>query len=101
MALGAIQLGKNDQVKVNSSDPAAGFLEDKLESSDNSVTIETDSCNCKIDLRAAPGGYSQNVLYASLDYTDFNQASSNIVINPTSLSSQPAGTCITFFKMNG
>ena len=91
MAQGAIPLGKNDRVKVHASDPSPDYLENKLTSSDSSVTIETDSCNCEIDLKATPGGYTETWIKATIDYTDFNSAAAAVDYSPPEFTDLAAG----------
>ena len=70
MAKGAIPLGKNDLVKVNSSDKA-GFLVDKLKSSDGSVDITVSSCGCDLDLAVVGvGGIPENWTKYTIDFDD-------------------------------
>jgi len=69
MAGGAIPLGKNDQVRVNSSDASAGHLKDKLISSDGSVGITVTSCGCELDL-SVNGGFSEEWTKYTIDFDD-------------------------------
>ena len=98
MAAGAIPTTKNDKVRVNSSDTAPDYLDQKIVSSDNSVNITTSSCDCSLDL-SAPGGFTNVWTKATVDYTDFNQALGTITIEPTEFLAFPAGSVVTFVKI--
>jgi hypothetical protein len=98
MAQGAVPQGQNDKVRVNSSDSSAGFLEDKVVSSDGSVTITTSSCNCSIDLSATPGGVTETWIKTTVTFADFNSASATVDFTPTEFTGLPAGFNVLFFK---
>ena len=100
MAEGAIPVTKNNKVAVNSVDPAPGFLVDKLDSPDGSVTIEADSCNCKVNLTTnGPGGFTEKWIKTTVDYTDFNTASTTVDIVPGDFSGLGAGAFYSGYKI--
>lgn len=99
MATAAQNSLKDERVKINDNDPRSEFLEDKFESSDNSVTITTTDCDCKIDLKAAPGGFSETWIKATVTFADFNQASSVPTTTPTEFSALPAGSVLLYYKL--
>lgn len=98
MAKAAIPSSKNDRVKVNASDTDSNFLDQKIVSSDGSVTITTSGCNCSLDLSVTPGGFAETWTKITVDYTDFNTASATITIDPTGFQDFPAGTTLLFLK---
>lgn len=97
MGKAGIPLTKNDRVRAGSSDSSAGFLIDKLESSDGSVSLELSSCGCTVDLSATSG--SAVTTKVTLSYTDFNTASSTITVTPATFTGFAAGTVIKFMKI--
>ena len=81
MAQGAIPTTKNNKVAVNSSDSNPSYLENKITSSDGSVSIVAGSCNCELDLTVnGSGGFVEKWIKVVLSYEDFNVANTTIDI---------------------
>lgn len=99
MAKGAIPIAKNNKAAVNSSDTNPGFLEDKIKSSDGSVSITVGSCNCELDLSVV--GVS-GVIEEWVKYTvDFSNAGLQTGTNDATFSiatGLPEGTTILSTK---
>jgi len=98
MAQGAVQTTKNDKVKVNAND-TADFLDQKIVSSDGSITITTSSCNCSLDLSATPGGITEQWIKATISYTDFNSAAATVDFTPTEFTNLDAGFMLVAWKI--
>lgn len=100
MASGAIPSTKNDQVRASPSDNSAGFLEDKIISSDGSVDITTDSCGCAVDLSViGVGGFSETWIKAAMTFADFNTASASVDFTPTEFTDIAAGSIYLAYKI--
>jgi len=89
---------EDQRVKVNSLDPNADFLINKLESSDNSIAIVANSCNDKIDL-TAQGGFTEKWIKSTVVFGDFSTAGTVIRITPTEFDDLPAGTFLLAYKI--
>jgi hypothetical protein len=98
MAKAGLPTTKNDSVRAGSTDKSAGFLIDKLESSDGSVTITESSCGCTVDLTAG-GAFAEEWIKVTVDYTDFSAASNFVKISPPELTGLSAGTVVQFAKL--
>jgi len=99
MAQGALPTTKNDKVRTNSSDQVAGFLEDKLESTDGSVTFAANAAGDKMDVVAIGGGgfVSKWTKYTvAFDHASLDVASGTIDVEIDS--ALTAGSIITWVK---
>lgn len=93
---GALPTSKNDQVRVNANDSGAGYLADKIKSSDSSVTISVGGCNCELDLSvdlSSVISIEQWRKYAfNFDDAEFATGTNSVVIEIES--SEPTGSTI-------
>ena len=91
---------QDQRAKVNPNDPSAGFLEDKLESSDGSITVAANKCNDKVDLIAnGSGGFVESTIKLTVLFSDFTAAASIEYIIPPEFANLPAGTTLVFAKI--
>ena len=97
MAEGAIPLGRNDKVRVNNSDNTPGYIEDKVVSTDGSVEISTGCCDTELDL-SVNGGFFGRWVKATINFSNFNTASTTVYFTPSELTGLPAGSSPFFYK---
>lgn len=64
---------QNDKIRSGEDDPSAGYLIDKLESSDGSVTFTESGCGCTVDLSVVGvSGFEERWIKVSIGYADFD-----------------------------
>jgi hypothetical protein len=91
---------QNDKIRSGEDDPSAGYLIDKLESSDGSVTFTESSCGCTVDLSViGVSGFTEQWIKVSVDYTNFPGASTSSVYTPTEFTDLPAGFIVLNWKI--
>jgi len=83
---------QNDKIRSGEDDPSAGYLIDKLESSDGSVTFTESSCGCTVDLSVVGvSGFEERWIKVSIDYTNFDGPGISVSYTPPEFEDLPAG----------
>lgn len=95
MAVGPTVGTQNDKIRSGEDDPSAGYLVDKLTSSDGSVTITETSCGCEVDLSVVGvGGYVEEWNKYSIDFDDAGLQTGTNDVQFSIATGLPIGTTI-------